>query len=90
MAACGISGAFNHRFMTEWSSPLNKTRTIVLGNIKSITEATGQFNVSHGMAQNGNAVIERLKTDWMILMDMEGIINKQQPVHGAARVALIA
>ena len=82
MAAYGITGVFNHRFMTEWNSALHETRTIVLRNVRSAAEATGRyFAVSYDMAGNENAVIERLKTDWMTLVDVEGITNSSRYIR---------
>jgi hypothetical protein len=82
MAAYGITGAFNHRFMTDWNSALHETRTIVLRNVRSAAEATGRyFAVSYDIAGNGNAVIDRLKTDWMTLVDRENITNSSMYIR---------
>jgi hypothetical protein len=82
MAAYGISGVFHHRFMLDWNSTLHTTRTVVLRNVRSAAEATGRFfAVSYDIAGNGNAVIGRLKTDWMTLVDKEGITNSSQYIR---------
>lgn len=82
MVAYGITGVFHHRFMTEWNTPLHETRTIVLRNVRSAAVATGRyFAVSYDIAGNGNAVIDRLRTDWMTLVDAEGITNSSQYIR---------
>ena len=82
MATYGISGVFHHRFMQDSGTLLHVTRTMVLRNVRSAAEATGRvFAVSYDIAGNGNDVIERLKTDWMMLVDVEGITNSSQYIR---------
>ncbi|KAL3810211.1 hypothetical protein ACHAXA_006351 [Cyclostephanos tholiformis] len=83
MAAYGISGAFHHRFMTDsGNTPIHATRTIVLRNVRDAAEATGRlFAVSYDIAGNGNNVLERLKNDWINLVDNERITSSNQYIH---------
>ena len=82
MATYGISGVFHHRFMQDSGTLLHVTRTMVLRNVRSAAEATRRvFAVSYDIAGNGNDVIERLKTDWMMLVDVEGITNSSQYIR---------
>ena len=75
MATYGIAGVFHHRFMSNMKDvKVRDTRTMVLRNVRNAAEATGRkFAVSYDIANNGNEVIERLKADWMYLVDVEGI-----------------
>jgi hypothetical protein len=74
MATYGISGVFHHRFMTNWNTALHETRTIVLRNVQHAAEATGRvFAVSYDLAGSNNEVLARLKTNWIDLVDNEGI-----------------
>ena len=82
MATYGISGVFHHRFMQDSGTLLHVTRTMVLRNVKAAAEATRRvFAVSYDIAGNGNDVIERLKTDWKMLVDVEGITNSSQYIR---------
>jgi hypothetical protein len=82
MATYGITGAFHHRFMTDLQTPMHETRTMILRNVKSAAEATGRvFAVSYDISRTGNDVLESLKSDWMMLVDYEGITNSRQYIR---------
>ncbi|KAL3806753.1 hypothetical protein ACHAXA_006779 [Cyclostephanos tholiformis] len=83
MATHGISGVFHHRFMTDsGNTPIHATRTMILRNVRDAAEATGRlFAVSYDIAGNGNDVLERLKNDWINLVDGEGITSSSQYIH---------
>ena len=75
MATYGIAGVFHHRFMSNMQVvKVRDTRTMVLRNVRNAAEATERkFAVTYDIANDGNEVIERLKADWMYLVDVEGI-----------------
>jgi hypothetical protein len=82
MATYGITGAFHHRFMTDLQTPMHETRTMILRNVKNAAEATGRtYAVSYDISRTGNDVIESLKSDWMMLVDDEGITNSRQYIR---------
>ena len=77
MQTYGISGVFHHRFMSGLQSAKeNATRTQITRNVIHAAEATGRmFAMSYDIAGTGNEMMERLKADWMYLVDVVGVTN---------------
>ncbi|KAL3765616.1 hypothetical protein ACHAW5_008273 [Stephanodiscus triporus] len=83
MVTYGITGVFHHRFMSGMQDiAMRDTRTMILRNVRSAAEETGQvFAVSYDIAGTGNDVIESLKADWMMLVDMENITSSSNYIR---------
>jgi len=77
MQTYGITGVFHHRFMSGLQSAKeNATRTQITRNVINAAEATGRkFAMSYDIAGTGNEMMERLKADWMYLVDVVGVTN---------------
>jgi hypothetical protein len=77
MATYGITGVFHHRFVKDLENVnVNTTRTMVLKNVRHAAKATGRkFAVSYDVAGTDNSAIERLKSDWMYLVDVQNITS---------------
>lgn len=77
MKTYGITGVFHHRFMSGLHSPKeNATRTQITRNVVRAAEATGRkFAMSYDIAGTDNDMMERLKGDWMYLVDVVGVTN---------------
>ena len=77
MQTYGITGVFHHRFVKDLENVnVNTTRTMVLKNVRHAARATGRkFAVSYDLAGSTNSAIERLKSDWMYLVDVQNITS---------------